>query len=415
MSSTSLPRGVQIVKWKNKVDKTTQIRYRVRIVRKDYKSDRLFDNLDEAVEFLNLSKSRNGKELIYSITEKEKQEAEAIANFIKEPPISTYIDIFTKDYIETRDRSTYLTNRTVYNTLSFYRTIKKTEIEIKPDLTKNFTGVLGMIAPKTKKKFGDLKVSEITPIEINSYVKARLAQGIKKSSLSREITCLNKFFKKLRFIDPQFTTFTNPVDGYDRELISNRITKREFRLSKDDEKLLFEELDKYSNPELKQITFLSLLTAMRRSEIINLEWSQVNEKYLQLIHTKSGRPRKVWLTPQARTLINSIQKKPNQARLFTYTITGFEGSWVKFKERIGLKHLRFHDLRRESISRFIEQIGADNSILITEILGIANVRKFEETHIQDTSLEISTEKDLLKSVGHSNKQTTKIYTNLPEE
>jgi integrase len=155
---------------------------------------------------------------------------------------------------------------------------------------------------------------------------------------------------------------------------------------------------------------MSLLTACRRSEIVNLEWSQIKENYIQLIHTKSGRPRKVYLTLQAKELLKTIEKK--QERLFTYTLAGFDGSFVKFMKNNNLSHIHFHDFRRESISRFIEQIGSDNSILITEILGFANVKRFEENHITNSSVSISTEEDLLKSIGHSNKQTTKIYTNL---
>ena len=55
--ATSIPRGIQAVVWKNK-DKSTSVRYRVRIKRKDYKEDRLFDTLEEAKEFLQLSKSK---------------------------------------------------------------------------------------------------------------------------------------------------------------------------------------------------------------------------------------------------------------------------------------------------------------------------------------------------------------------
>lgn len=413
MSSTVIPRGVTVVKWKHKTDKTTQIKYRVRIVRKDYKADKLFSDLDEAIEFLKLSKSKRGKDVIYNLSEKEEQERKRIADFIANPPLKIYIDKYVDDYVKTKPQITRQQIRNVAGTESFYKTIKNTEIEYRADFEKNLKGFLsiGYVSNK-KKKFGDLKIPEITSLEINNYVRARLANGLKKSSVSREMTLLNKFFKKLRHIDNQFLNLVNPLDNYDRELLQNRTTKREFRLSESDEKTLFDALEVYPNPEMKQIILLSLLTAMRRSEIVLLEWSQIKENHIQLIHTKSGRPRKVYLTAEAKQLLNSIEKKEGQDRLFNYSVDGFNGSWMHLRTRLGLSHIRFHDFRRESISRFIQQLGGGNSILITEILGIANVKKFEENHLPDEEASISTEHGLLQSIGHADKETTKVYTNL---
>lgn len=413
MSSTVIPRGVTVVKWKHKTDKTTQIKYRVRIVRKDYKADKLFSDLDEAIEFLKLSKSKRGKDVIYNLSEKEEQERKRIADFIANPPLKIYIDKYVDDYVKTKPQITRQQIRNVAGTESFYKTIKNTEIEYREDFEKNLKGFIsiGYVSNK-KKKFGDLKISEISSLEINNYVKARLAKGLKKSSVSREMTLLNKFFKKLRHIDNQFLNLVNPLDNYDRELLQNRTTKREFRLSESDEKTLFDALEVYPNPEMKQIILLSLLTAMRRSEIVLLEWSQIKENHIQLIHTKSGRPRKVYLTAEAKQLLNSIEKKERQDRLFSYSVDGFNGSWMHLRTRLGLSHIRFHDFRRESISRFIQQLGGGNSILITEILGIANVKKFEENHLPEDEASISTEHGLLKSIGHADKETTKVYTNL---
>jgi len=45
-----LPRGIQVVQWHND-DKSKSVRYRVRIQRKDFKSDKLFDTQAEAESF----------------------------------------------------------------------------------------------------------------------------------------------------------------------------------------------------------------------------------------------------------------------------------------------------------------------------------------------------------------------------
>jgi hypothetical protein len=44
----TVPRGILEVKWKNSTSKEKQIKYRVRISRKNLKADEYFDTLEEA-------------------------------------------------------------------------------------------------------------------------------------------------------------------------------------------------------------------------------------------------------------------------------------------------------------------------------------------------------------------------------
>ena len=173
---------------------------------------------------------------------------------------------------------------------------------------------------------------------------------------------------------------------------------------------------------MKQICLLSYYCGFRRSEIVPLTWEQVHfdENYIQLYQTKSGRPRKVIITKEAREILESIPRKEGQPRLFTYTLFGFSGSFDKFIERIGLKAkgFHFHFFRREAISNLVFNIGqatgmsGENfSILISEILGIENVRHLEKNHLSELpSGSLNSQVDIMKSVGHSNKQTTKRYS-----
>jgi hypothetical protein len=79
-------------------------------------------------------------------------------------------------------------------------------------------------------------------------------------------------------------------------------------------------------------------------------------------------------------------QEENDPRLFTYTLLGFSGSFDKFIERHKLDKFRFHFFRREAISNLVFNIGqitgmdgANFSILISELLGIENVRTLERT------------------------------------
>ena len=118
--ATSIPRGIQAVVWKNK-DKSTSVRYRVRIKRKDYKEDRLFDTLEEAKEFLQLSKSKIGREQIFLKTEKETQEQKFIQEYFSQPPLIEYVKMYLQKYINTLPAETDLERRRRDNNKSFLK------------------------------------------------------------------------------------------------------------------------------------------------------------------------------------------------------------------------------------------------------------------------------------------------------
>jgi len=62
---------------------------------------------------------------------------------------------------------------------------------------------------------------------------------------------------------------------------------------------------------MKQICLLSYYCGFRRSEIVPLLWEQVHldGNYIQLYQTKSGRPRKVIITREARKILKPSPRK----------------------------------------------------------------------------------------------------------
>lgn len=78
-------------------------------------------------------------------------------------------------------------------------------------------------------------------------------------------------------------------------------------------------------------------------------------------------------------------------------------------ERIGI-NTKSHGFRKESISNFIEEIGAGNSLLIATFLGLG-VKKVEESIEQEEAINpsLKTQSDILKSVGHTNSAVTQNH------
>lgn len=445
---SALPRGITQVYWKNKTKtREKQVKFRVRVNRKvngqQVKVDQLCDSLEQAKDLLATYQSNIGRQTLNKIELENNEKAKKVADLLSSPPISFYI----KQYIEQNIpeiEGDDLKRRNRAAKLSFFKTIENTAI---PDRHNEVAapllqagGLLAQMAQKAianagKKRFGDFKPEQITYLEINDYIRARLStpamtgnrknslgRNVSKISVSRELTFIKKLFDNLRHQEIRFKNIPNPVSEHDKDLLKNRDPKNDYRLSDADREILFKALDEFPNPEMKQICLLSYYCGFRRSEIVPLLWEQVhlNENYIQLYQTKSGRPRKVIITKQAREILESIPKRENDPRLFTYTLLGFSGSVDKMLERIGLKAkgFRFHFFRREAISNLVFNIGqatgmdgSNFSILISELLGIENVRHLEKNHLAELPLSsLNSQIDIMKSVGHSNKQTTKRYS-----
>ena len=143
---------------------------------------------------------------------------------------------------------------------------------------------------------------------------------------------------------------------------------------------------------------------MRRSEVITLKQEQVKENYIQLIHTKSGKPRKVYLTKEAQEFLVTLKPKTKDGRFFTYTITGFDRIFRAQVLRLKLD-LKFHDFRKTSISRTLSKADG-NSLLVANILGFSSVRKFDELHVRIRLMTTDTQLGALRTFGHDNPDIT---------
>jgi integrase len=99
-------------------------------------------------------------------------------------------------------------------------------------------------------------------------------------------------------------------------------------------------------------------SAMRRGELLSITWDMVDldKKFITLPPqiTKTNKPRNVPLQPHAINILRSIPRSLN-GRVFPIGIKNFERSWTAICKRAGIKGLRWHDLKREAVSRLFEK------------------------------------------------------------
>ena len=217
--------------------------------------------------------------------------------------------------------------------------------------------------------FGNVDLSEITPTMIENF-KQYLKNDIKlkNSSVNRYLQALSKMFN-LCIADELLSK--NPLEKV-RKMKEENYKIRV--LSKDEEAVLFSVLDE----RIKPIVTCALKTGMRKSEILTLKWLNIDfdGNYIELLHTKSGKKRKIPISKTLRELFIKIKKTNKSEYVFVNPKTNnryidIKRSFRTSLKRAGIENFVFHDLRHTFATRLIEK-GID-IVVVKELLGHADI------------------------------------------
>ena len=109
-----------------------------------------------------------------------------------------------------------------------------------------------------------------------------------------------------------------------------------------------------THPLLWHVITMAIETGMRRGEIVNIRWDNIDWEVgtLHIPVTKNGQPRTIPLTGKAMEVLKSLPRTDEQ--VFLMTGNAVRLAWERLKKKAGVEGLRFHDLRHEAVSRFFE-------------------------------------------------------------
>lgn len=408
----SIPRGIQVVSWKNATSKQKQQRYRIRINRKNFQCDKLFENLEEAIEFLNSTKNQSGINKLNDLTHEEQSRANAISEFLTSPPFLFYVNSYFEKYVLIKDDGTDLKKRNLSSDISRLNKIINREVEYNSKISKSFSLAMKIGFSTNTKPLKDFKLEEIDDVVITNYIRSRLAETKKPSlgTVKREVDMLSGVFTKIRYLDKQayLTKLNgqNPCATADLSLLKGWDNPIKQRIKPELEKVIIKALRQHKNKEMLLIFTLAITTGMRRSEILSLTWDKVflEENKILLTKTKSGRKREVVLTEDAKEVIKNIPKIDE--RLFHYTIDGYNTNWQRLKRKHGFSEVRMHDTRREFISKMLQMCSS--SIVVADMISMSDINYFDK-HYSEEDTNLNTQDKIIKSVGHARKSTTKGY------
>jgi len=198
--------------------------------------------------------------------------------------------------------------------------------------------------------FGELAIGRISKATAKEYRRQRHAQRtLTETTINRDLECLRHilFWAVDEGILPQ-----NPLS---RMMLERERKKRRPVLSLEEEVLLFSSLA----PHLRPIVLCALDTGMRRGEILQQKWEDVDfgRRLLSVTHSKTpeGEAREIPLTQRVFDLL--WEKREDHGLIFTYKdkhIHQIKTGWKAAVRRSGIRTLRFHDLRHTFNTRLLE-------------------------------------------------------------
>ncbi|MDP1527674.1 MAG: tyrosine-type recombinase/integrase [Rhodocyclaceae bacterium] len=162
---------------------------------------------------------------------------------------------------------------------------------------------------------------------------------------------------------------TNPAT----DITPFKETKRDRFIRHDELPRFFKALEADTSVDFKHFVLLSLLTGVRRGNVLAARWEEINlEMNLWRVpDTKNGDPLNVPLVPEAVAI---LQERNPQAQGFIFAGESATGHisppkerWRKLLERAGLEDFTIHDLRR-SLGSW-QAIGGASLAVIGKSLG----------------------------------------------
>ncbi len=166
----------------------------------------------------------------------------------------------------------------------------------------------------------------------------------------------------------------NPVSG----IKTRAKIKRDRFLQADELPRFFQSLAKEPNETLRDYILLALLTGARRSNLLAMQWKEINlaEHVWRIPDTKNGTPQNVTLSPEAVSILQARKESTDKKAVFVFPGSGESGhieepkkAVIRVMERAGIPYGRnnpdgvtLHDLRR-TLGSWQAKTGASLAII----------------------------------------------------
>ena len=237
-------------------------------------------------------------------------------------------------------------------------------------------------AQRLIRTFGDLMLKEMRPSLLAAYKATRRAEGAAAKTINHDLTLLGHAFQ-LAVKEWEWVA-ENPVQKVSKEKVRNLIER--WLTAEEEQRLLVA-----SPIWLQEIIVFAVNTGLRQSEILNLQWGQVDlfRRTITLLEQKNGG--RDTLPVNAKTLDVLKARAKVRSRTTEYVFSnGAEHrrdardllrAFYPAMKQADVRRFRFHDLRHTFATRLV-QAGAD--IYTVQKLGrwktISMVQRYAHHH-----------------------------------
>lgn len=216
-----------------------------------------------------------------------------------------------------------------------------------------------------------IQSNKLKTSDLIQHCKIRQAAGAKPATVYHDVCYLRAVMKKAQpvfDIEANTTIFDEALPTLIDMGLIGKSDKRTRRPTQIELEKLRHGLEARQNqkpngnvriPYLDILDF-SILTCMRIGEVCKLKWGDLNREHKTIIVRDRKDPRKKegnhMIAPLLGESFNIVIKQPNKSDLiFPYNSKSVTAGFQRVRNNLGIKDLRYHDLRREGASRLFEQ------------------------------------------------------------
>lgn len=205
----------------------------------------------------------------------------------------------------------------------------------------------------------DLMVTDLSNVMLLDYKAARRGEGLEPHGVNRDFACL------LAALNHASQMHGQQIPALAWKLIKTAEPPNRIRfLSRDEYGTLLGVCD----AEMQKMVKLAVATGLRKSNIVNLDWSEVDLSSSRITVTVKGdKKHSVRMTAETRAALatDTARKGP------VFDTINWRRRWARAVRDSGLENFRFHDLRH-TFASWARMAGADLAD-ICEALGHSNI------------------------------------------
>lgn len=236
---------------------------------------------------------------------------------------------------------------------------------------KSAVSLLARVKTWIKHPLASRHLASLTTMDFADHANERL-EAVTPSTVRRDLMVIASVFNMARY------DYQLPIDPNLLQPIFNRLQQsgtRERRLTEAETSALLRQAAIYSDEALACI-HLAIETGMRRGEIAQLNWSQIDLKkgivFLAEVDTKNSQSRAVPLSFKAVEVLHELHQQPEGSVFKSFSradsITQF---FSRICQRAKIDDFCFHDLRHEAASRIAPHVS---TAVLAKIMGWKSIQ-----------------------------------------